>query len=86
MAANGISNLSTKQAKQVAKLNLAKAKRQGRTVAVNGTVTGIIDPTKNYYRVRNNYDITQLPTQYNGNNTTDNTNIGGLITGRPWTV
>jgi hypothetical protein len=86
MAANGISNLSTKQAKQIAKLNLAKAKRQGRTVAVNGTVTGSIDPTKNYYRARNNYDITELPTQYNGNDITDNSHIGGLITGRPWTV
>jgi hypothetical protein len=86
MAANGISNLSTKQAKQVAKLNLAKAKRQGRTVAVNGTVTGNIDPTKNYYRARNNYDITQLPTQYSGNNIVNNPNVGGLVTGRPWTT
>lgn len=30
------------------------------------------------------YDITQLPTQYSGNDVTDNPNEGGLIQGRPW--
>jgi hypothetical protein len=29
-------------------------------------------------------DITQLPTQYSGNNVIDNPNVGGLIQGRPW--
>lgn len=30
------------------------------------------------------YDITQLPTQYSGNDIVDNPNPGGLIEGRPW--
>ena len=84
MAANGISTLSTKALKQVAKLNIAQAKRQGKTVATNGTISGSVDSTKNYYRVRNTYDITQLPTQYTGNAVTDNANASGLIVGRPW--
>jgi hypothetical protein len=84
MAANGISELSTKALKQAAKLNIAQAKRQGKTVAANGTITGTVDSTKNYYRARNTYDITQLPTQYAGNAVTDNANTGGLIVGRPW--
>ena len=29
-------------------------------------------------------DITQLPTQFSGNNTIDNPNTGGLVEGRPW--
>ena len=33
---------------------------------------------------RSTYDITQLPTQYNNNDIIDNSNIGGLILGRPW--
>ena len=39
-----------------------------------------------YYRTRNIYDITLLPTQYSGNNLTDNANTGGLVEGRPWTT
>lgn len=31
------------------------------------------------------YDITQLPTQYSGNDIIDNPNVGGLVVGRPWT-
>jgi hypothetical protein len=84
MSANGIAWLSTKEAKQAAKLALAKAKRQGKIVAADGTVTGSVDPTKQYYRDRNNYDITQLPTTYNGDGITDNPNVGGLVVGRPW--
>ena len=84
MAANGISTLSTKQAKQKATLDIASAKRQGKTVAVDGTITGSVDPTKNYYRSRAFYDITQLPTQYTGNAITNNPNSDGLIVGRPW--
>jgi hypothetical protein len=34
---------------------------------------------------RATYDITQLPTQYDDNNIVDNPNVGGLVTGRPWT-
>ena len=35
---------------------------------------------------RSTYDITQLPTQYIGNNIIDNPNVGGLVQGRPWTT
>jgi len=84
MAANGISSLATKQAKQKAKLDIASAKRQGKVVAADGTISGSADPTKNYARSRAYYDITQLPTQYNGNGITDNANTGGLVVGRPW--
>jgi hypothetical protein len=37
-----------------------------------------------FYRTRANYDITQLPTQYDDNDIIDNPNTGGLIEGRPW--
>jgi len=33
---------------------------------------------------RSTYDITLLPTQYNGNVIIDNPNAGGLVQGRPW--
>ncbi len=81
MAANGISELATKEARQTAKLDIAEAKRQGKTVAIDGTITGSLDSTKPYYRSGNVYDITALPTQYNSNSITDNSNIqGGVIT------
>jgi len=65
------------------------------TVTNNGTATSlsfspITTNTANtnavFYSARNTYDITQLPTQYNGNSVTDNANTGGLVTGRPWTA
>jgi len=68
MSANGISTLSTKQAKQVAKLDLAATNR-----AADGNP-------------RATYVISQLPTQYSGNNIVDNPNAGGLVQGRPWTT
>ena len=73
MSANGISTLSTKALRQVAKLDLAQTKRQAAG-----------DTSKVYYRVNNTYDITELPTQYTGNNITNNPNTGGLVQGRPW--
>lgn len=73
MAANGISTLSSKEDRQVAKLDLAQTDRQA-----GGN---ILAPA---YRARNTYDITQLPTQYSGNLVMDNPNPGGLINGRPW--
>jgi len=85
MAANGISTLATKALKQVAKLNIAQAKKQGKTVATDGTITGSVDSTKNYYRYNNTYNINDLPTKYTGNAVTDNANAGGLKTARPWT-
>ena len=33
---------------------------------------------------RSTYDITELPTQYSGNNVVDNPQPNGLILGRPW--
>lgn len=33
---------------------------------------------------RATYDITELPTQYSGNNVVDNPQPNGLILGRPW--
>lgn len=33
---------------------------------------------------RSTYDITELPTQYSGNNIVDNPQPNGLILGRPW--
>ena len=35
---------------------------------------------------RSTYNITQLPTQYDGNDVVDNANSGGLVVGRPWAV
>jgi hypothetical protein len=84
MSANGIAHLPTREDRQKAKLDIAKAKRQGKVVADDGTVTGGVDPTKNYYRERNDYDITQLPTQFDNNDIIDNPNVGGLVVGRPW--
>ena len=86
MSKNGISTLSTKEARQAAKLAIAEAKRQGKTVAGDGTVTGSTDSTKIYYRSLNVLDITELPTVYSGNTVVDNANTGGLVQGRPWTT
>lgn len=84
MSANGISELATKQLRQEAKLAIAEAKRQGKTVAEDGTITGTLDSSKPYYRVNNKLDITELPTVYSGNDVVDNANVGGLQTSRPW--
>lgn len=73
MAANGISTLSSKQAKQVAKLNLAQTKRQA-----GG------DHAKPYYRANNAYDINKLPAKYSGNVSVPNSHPGGLLSSRPW--
>jgi len=35
---------------------------------------------------RNVYDITELPTQYSNNDIINNPNLGGLITGGPWSA
>lgn len=71
MAANGISTLPTRQARQQAKLDLAQTKRQA--VGTNG------------FRSLNTYDLDLLPTKYSGNTLVDNPNPGGLMAGRPWT-
>lgn len=84
MAANGISTLATKEARQTAKLEIAEAKRQGKVVARDGTITGSIDATKPYYRAANTLDTTLLPTLYSGNTVVNNANTGGVVAGRPW--
>ena len=89
MSANGISTLATKQARQAAKLAKATAKRQGKTVAVDGTITGALDSTKSYYRTRNTLNTAQLPTLYSGNAVVNNSNTVDsvndvLVAGRPW--
>jgi len=81
MAANGISTLGTKQLKQEGKLAIATAKRQGKVVARDGTVTGSTDATKNYYRAANTLDINLLPTKYTGNAITNNANGAVQIAG-----
>lgn len=86
MSANGIAWLETKEERQLAKLAIAQAKRQGKTVAEDGTISGPEDSTKPYYRVLNDLDISLLPNPYNGNDTDpdENPNSGGLVDGRPW--
>lgn len=77
MAANGISTLSTKRARQDAKLTLAGNDR----AAINLITPGRYTDTS--------ADATQLPTRYtvgdnDTNHVTDNPNVGGLRKGRPW--
>lgn len=70
MAANGISTLPTKQARQEAKLALAAANR-----AAFPDRYAVTEP-----------DLTSLPCTYDGNTVVDNPNPGGLQQGRPWVV
>ena len=86
MAANGISTLANKKLRQDAKLAIALAKREGKTVAADGTISGSTDTSAVAYRARNTLTISQLPTKYDTDNSLiDNANTGGLVTGRPWT-
>ena len=73
---NKISHLSTREQRQKAKLDLAATKR---------AASSSYRDTANNADKRNTYDITELPTQYSGNNIVDNSNSSGLIIGRPWT-
>jgi hypothetical protein len=85
MSLNGISTLATRQARLEAKLNLAQAKRQGKVVAADGSITGSIDPTKPYYRALNVYDVDLLPTKYSLNTLVLTSHPSGLDLHRPWT-
>ena len=82
MSANGIAHLVSKQLKQVGKLNIAEAKRQGKTVATDGTISGSGNTAQPFYRSFNQLDIDLLPTKYSGNAVVDN--AGTSIQGRPW--
>lgn len=85
MAANGISDLVSKQLKQEAKLVIAAAKRQGKTVSITGTISGSVDSSQPFYRTLNTANIDILPTKYSGNTIVDNTVDGNvLIAGRPY--
>ena len=88
MAANGISTLTLKRTRQDTKLAKAEAKRQGKVVAKDGTVTGSADPRKPYYRAANTLDASLLPTRYNASSNTGALvdNPGTLQQGRPWTT
>ena len=86
MAANGISTLANKKLRQDRKLVLARAKREGKTIALDGTISGNTDAAATSYRARNTITHSQLPTRYNTDNTLDDqANADGLVTGRPWT-
>ena len=86
MAANGISTLSTKAARQAAKLDLAQNKRKGYTLYANGAIASGPSTTNAFYRENNTYDINGLPMQYSGNVSVNNANgaSGALTRGRPW--
>ncbi len=84
MSANGIAHLATKQLRQEGKLAIAEAKRQGKTVADDGTITGSIDPTKPYYRENNYLIIDRLSAKYVGDTPTDDGTP--LLPKRPWDV
>jgi hypothetical protein len=82
MAKNGISKFPTKEARQLAKLEMSGNKRQGLTVRADGAILGVQDSTRNFYRPNNYYDRTLLPTQYIDEVLIDNTTP--LIVARPW--
>ena len=85
MSAHGIANLVSKQLKQEGKLVIAEAKRKGKDVAIDGTITGAGNSAQPFYRTLNTGNINILPTKYSGNAIVDNTIDGNtLINGRPW--
>lgn len=77
MATNGISTLSTKRARQDAKLSLAGDDRSAQNLITPGRYADT------------SADATQLPTRYavgdnDTNHVVNNPNTGGLKVGRPW--
>lgn len=88
MSLNGIAWLDTKEERQLAKLTIAQAKRQGKVVADDGTISGSEDNSKSYYRPLNDLDLSLLPNPYNDNEVDpdENPNTGGLVEGRPWVL
>ena len=66
---------ASKQLSQEMMLDIAQLKKQA-----GG------DTTKPYYRSLNEYDKTELPTQYVGDNVLNNPNSQGLLLGRPWSA
>ena len=85
MSANGIAHLISKQLKQEGKLAIAEAKRQGKIVAIDGTISGSANALQPFARTLSNLDIDMLPTKYSGNVIIDNTMDNDvLLHGRPW--
>ena len=86
MSANGISHETLKRTRQDRKLEIAAAKRQGKVVATDGTITGSADPSKPYYRSLNVMDVAELPTRYHRSDNTGDLecNENALLGGRPW--
>ena len=82
MSANGIAHRATKQLRQEGKLTIAEAKRQGKNVARDGTISGSLNTTKNYYRVYNVLNLNLLSAKYVGNIATDDG--AELEPHRPW--
>ena len=83
MSANGISTLSTKLARQTAKLDLAQNKRRGYTLYANGSIASGPSTANAFYRENNTYDLAYLPDTF-ATTGDDNANTGGLLVGRPW--
>jgi len=88
MSANGISHKALKRTRQQNKLDMTIGKREGRTVAIDGTISGAIDSSKPAFRTKNALDIQRLPTLYhpsdNAGALVDNPNPAGLVLSRPW--
>ena len=82
MSANGISHRASRQLRQEGKLAIAEAKRQGKTVATDGTISGTLDTTKTYYRENNVLDIDLLSAKYVGDTAVDDG--APLEPHRPW--
>jgi len=88
MSANGISHHPLKRTRQQNKLDMTIGKREGRTVALDGTISGAIDSSAPAFRTKNALDIQRLPTLYHSSSNTgaltDNPNPAGLVLSRPW--
>jgi hypothetical protein len=81
IAGDGSDPVATKAARQVAKLNIAQAKRQGKVVADDGSISGDADSSKTYYRNNNVYELDALSLAYGTVEDAD-----PLLTARPWTT
>lgn len=89
MAANGISGLTLKATRQQKKLELAQAKRQGRTITEGGqahSFSGSTNTSANTYKSQHSFEISRLPTTYNASSNSGSLtdNAGTLKPGRPW--
>ena len=89
MAANGISGLTLKATSQQKKLELAQAKRQGRTITEGGqahSFSGSTNTSANTYKSQHSFEISRLPTTYNSSSNSGSLtdNAGTLKLGRPW--